>query len=73
MVAVQEVFRTAGFGGLASLAKSLDSGFLAAVTKYVSQAHVLAFGLLVVVFIMGLPNGLVGDWPKLKKLLGRTQ
>jgi len=73
MVAVQEVFRTAGFGGLASLSKSLESGFLASATKYVSQAHVLAFGLLVVVFIMGLPNGLVGDWPKLKRLFSRTQ
>ena len=29
--------------------------------KYVMQAHVLGFGILVVLVIL-LPNGIVGDW-----------
>ena len=66
MVALQEIFRTAGFGSLEVLSK--PSGAASSrLTKYVSQAHVLAFGILVVVVIMAMPNGLVGDWRKVKR------
>ena len=56
MVGIQELFRTAVFG---------------LAPKWVSQGHALAFGLLVVLTILYLSNGLVGDWPKIKKMLFR--
>lgn len=71
MVALQEIFRTAGFGGLKALSDAMGGGFMTVVTKYVSQAHVLAFGILVVVVIMNLPNGVVGDWARLKRVFRR--
>lgn len=71
MVALQEVFRTAGFGGLKALSDAMGGGFMTVVTKYVSQAHVLAFGILVVVVIMSLPNGVVGDWARIKRVFRR--
>ena len=51
MVGIQELFRTAFFG---------------LAPKWVSQGHALAFGLLVVLTILYLSNGLVGDWEKIK-------
>ncbi|MBI4966330.1 MAG: branched-chain amino acid ABC transporter permease [Desulfomonile tiedjei] len=69
MVAVSEIFRTGGFGLLDSLTKATGSPVLAVITKYVREAHVLSFGLLVVFVILFLPNGVVGDWPKMKKAL----
>ena len=51
MVGIQELFRTAFFG---------------LAPKWVSQGHALAFGLLVVLTILYLSNGLVGDWGKIK-------
>ncbi|MBI4800449.1 MAG: branched-chain amino acid ABC transporter permease [Desulfarculus sp.] len=71
MVALQEIFRTAGFGGLKALSDAMGGGFMTVVTKYVSQAHVLAFGILVVVVIMSLPNGVVGDWARIKRVFKR--
>ena len=71
MVALQEVFRTAGFGSLKALSQAVGGSFLPALTKYVSQAHVLAFGILVVVVIMSLPNGVVGDWSRIKRVFKR--
>jgi branched-chain amino acid transport system permease protein len=62
MVAVSEIFRTGGFGALENLARATQSPFIAAITKYVKEAHVLAFGLLVVFVILFMPNGVVGDW-----------
>ena len=56
MVGIQELFRTAVFG---------------LAPKWVSQGHALAFGLLVVLTILYLSNGLVGDWPKIKKIFFR--
>ncbi len=52
MVGVQEVFRSALFG---------------AGPKWISQAHVLVFGLLVIFVIMFLARGIVGDWSKIKR------
>lgn len=67
MVAVSESFRTGGFGMLDALAKQLDSPLFEIATKYVKEAHVLSFGLLVVLVILFLPNGIVGDWDKITR------
>lgn len=69
MVAVQEIFRTAGFGLLQKIEVATGFSFMPTVVKYVSEAHVLSFGLLVIIVIRFLPNGVVGDWPALKKFL----
>lgn len=71
MVAVQEIFRSAGFGSLKALSAAMGGGIWDVLTKYVSMAHVLAFGVLVVVVIMTLPNGVVGDWSRIKRALRR--
>jgi branched-chain amino acid transport system permease protein len=67
MVAVGEVFRSGGFGVLTTLAAKTGSPFMSVLAKYVSEAHVLSFGLLVVFVILFLPNGIVGDWARVKK------
>ena len=58
MVGVQETFRSAFFG---------------LAPKWVSQAHALVFGLLVIFVIMFLANGIVGDWEKIKRSLFRIK
>jgi branched-chain amino acid transport system permease protein len=67
MVAVSEVFRTGGFGLLETLTRATDSPVMAIVTKYVKEAHVLTFGLLVIFVILFLPNGVVGGWQEIKR------
>ncbi|MEJ2716771.1 MAG: branched-chain amino acid ABC transporter permease [Deltaproteobacteria bacterium] len=67
MVAVSEVFRTGGFGLLDSVAKATGQPWIIIVTNYIKEAHVLSFGLLVIIVILFLPNGVVGDWEKLKR------
>ncbi|MCG6534149.1 MAG: branched-chain amino acid ABC transporter permease [Syntrophales bacterium LBB04] len=52
MVGLQETFRSAFFG-------------LAPV--WTSEAHALVFGLLVMFVILFLPNGVIGDWAKIKR------
>jgi len=69
MVLVQELIRTGGFGFLALFTKITGWHFMTTVTKYVSEAHVLTFGLLVVLVILYLPNGVVGDWLRVKKAM----
>jgi len=69
MVAVQEIFRSGGFGLLPWLGKATGWPFMTTVTKYVSEAHVLSFGLLVIVVILYLPNGMVGDWESMRKTI----
>ena len=69
MVAVGEVFRSGGFGLLAKLGTWTGSPFVDKVAKFVGEAHVLSFGLLVVFVILFLPNGVVGDWEGVKKTL----
>ena len=71
MVAVQEIFRSGGFGGLKALTQAVGGEVLPVLTKYITQAHVLAFGVLVVVVIMTLPNGIVGDWSRIRRALRR--
>ena len=58
MVGLQETFRSAFFG---------------LAPKWVSQAHALVFGLLVIFVIMFLANGIVGDWPKIKRTVFRVR
>ncbi|MDY6838515.1 MAG: branched-chain amino acid ABC transporter permease [Thermodesulfobacteriota bacterium] len=65
MVAVHEFFRTGFFGFFNTLAVLTGSDVVHVVAGYVMQAHVLGFGILVVVVILLLPNGIVGDWDKM--------
>lgn len=57
MVGVQETFRSAFFG---------------LAPKWISHAHALVFGLLVIFVIMFLANGIVGDWGKIKRCVFRA-
>ncbi len=66
MVAIQEFFRS-GFFGL------FDFLGFEAIGEVVRKAHVLGFGVLVVVVILFLPNGIVGDWAKIKRSVFRMQ
>jgi branched-chain amino acid transport system permease protein len=58
MVGVQETFRSAFFG---------------LAPKWISQAHALVFGLLVIFVIMFMANGVVGDWGKIKRVVFRIK
>ncbi|GLI32936.1 branched-chain amino acid ABC transporter permease [Desulforhabdus amnigena] len=58
MVLLQETFRSSFFGLLPS---------------WVSESHVLVFGLLVIFVIRFMANGLVGDWPKIQQLWSRSK
>jgi len=58
MVGVQETFRSSLFG---------------LAPKWVSQGHVLVFGLIVIFVIMFMANGIVGDWGKIKRALFRAK
>ncbi|MGA8830163.1 MAG: branched-chain amino acid ABC transporter permease [Desulfomonilaceae bacterium] len=73
MVAVQEIFRTGGFGILHFIGQSTGWPFMSGVIKYVSEAHVLSFGILVIVVILFLPNGIVGDWSLIRKSLFKSK
>ncbi|MFO7553615.1 MAG: branched-chain amino acid ABC transporter permease [Desulfobacterales bacterium] len=52
MVGLQETFRSSFFG---------------LAPRWISQAHALVFGLLVIFVIMFLANGIVGDWGKIRR------
>jgi len=67
MVAVHEFFRTGFLGFFKGVAELTGSPFIKVVAKYISQAHVLGFGILVVMVILSLPNGIVGDWNKITR------
>ncbi len=58
MVLLQETFR---------------SSFYGLVPRWVSEAHVLVFGLLVIFVIRYMANGMVGDWPKIQQLWSRPK
>jgi branched-chain amino acid transport system permease protein len=57
MVLLQETFRSSFFGLF---------------PRWVSDAHVLAFGLLVILVIRYMANGVVGDWSKISHLWRRN-
>ncbi|MHB8941677.1 MAG: branched-chain amino acid ABC transporter permease, partial [Desulfobacteria bacterium] len=67
MVAFQEFFRTGFFGLFEYLGEKTGSTAISALGGAVQQAHVLGFGILVIVVILFLPNGVVGDWEKIKR------
>jgi branched-chain amino acid transport system permease protein len=56
MIGVQETFRSSIFG---------------LAPRWVSQSHAMVFGLLVMFVILYMANGVVGDWPKIKRLFLR--
>ncbi len=58
MVGVQETFRSAFFG---------------IAPRWISEAHALVFGLLVIFVIMFMANGIVGDWGKIRRVLLRSR
>ncbi len=66
MVALMELFRSGGFGLLAKLSASTGWPFMNTLTKYITEAHILSFGILVILVILYLPNGIVGDWGNIK-------
>jgi branched-chain amino acid transport system permease protein len=57
MVLLQETFRSSFFGVF---------------PKWISEAHVLVFGLLVIFVIRFMANGIVGDWAKVQRLFSRS-
>ncbi len=73
MVAVHEFFRTGFFGFFKGMASLTGSEMVGVIAKYVMQAHVLGFGVLVVLVILLLPNGIVGDWQKITRIFVRTK
>jgi len=58
MVGLQETFRSSFFG---------------LAPKWISQAHALVFGLLVIFVIMFMANGIVGDWDKIRRNVFRIR
>jgi branched-chain amino acid transport system permease protein len=56
MVLLQETFRSSFFG---------------LAPRWVSEVHVLVFGLLVIFVILYMANGVVGDWDKIRRLWSR--
>ncbi len=58
MVLLQETFRSSFFGYL---------------PRWVSEAHSLAFGLLVIFVIRYMANGVVGDWSKIRCLWSKNK
>jgi branched-chain amino acid transport system permease protein len=71
MVIVQEIFRTGMFGLFEAAARASSSETLIIVVDYINKAHVLAFGVLVVIVIRFMPNGIVGDFERLAVRLWR--
>ena len=67
MVAFQEIFRTGFFGLFEYLGDGISAFTACPVAEVLTQAHVLGFGILVIVVILYLPNGVVGDWEKIKR------
>ena len=58
MIGVQETFRSSLFG---------------LAPKWLAESHVLVFGLLVIFVILYMANGVVGDWPKIKRLFVKSR
>ncbi|MHB8781965.1 MAG: branched-chain amino acid ABC transporter permease [Desulfobacteria bacterium] len=73
MVVFQELFRTGFFGLFDYLAEATGSSTITTLSGAVQQAHVLGFGILVIVVILFLPNGVVGDWEKIKRNVFRIK
>jgi branched-chain amino acid transport system permease protein len=72
-VGLQELFRSGFFGLFKYLGDSTGSAAFTKAMEVVQHAHVLVFGILVVVVILYLPNGIVGDWEKIRKSFVRSK
>lgn len=73
MVGLQELFRSGFFGLFKYLGDRTGSETFTQAMEVVQHAHVLVFGILVVVVILFLPNGIVGDWGKIRKSVFRSK
>ena len=73
MVAVNEFFRSGFFGLLGFIGKQTSSPSVSKALEVVTHAHVLVFGILVVVVILYLPKGVVGDWEKIRRKVFRIK
>ncbi|HEX9137629.1 MAG TPA: branched-chain amino acid ABC transporter permease, partial [Nitrospirota bacterium] len=73
MIAVQEFFRSGFFGVFKYFGDKTGSSAFTTLSEFVKSAHTLGFGLLVIFVILLLPNGVVGDWPKIKKRVFRIK
>ena len=65
MVSVHEFFRTGFLGFFKWLYGLTGLELFDVLADCVIKAHVLGFGILVVLVILILPNGIVGDWKKI--------
>ncbi len=54
-------------------AKASGSETFISVSEFITKAHVMGFGILVVAAILFLPNGVVGDWNKITGLFFRKK
>ncbi|MBZ5552027.1 MAG: branched-chain amino acid ABC transporter permease [Acidobacteriia bacterium] len=73
MIAVQEFFRSGFFGLFKYFADRTGSSAFTTLSEFVKSAHTLGFGLLVILVILLLPNGIVGDWAKIKRSVLRIK
>ncbi len=73
MVLAQELFRTGGFGVITSLAESTGNASMITIANNMTQAHTLGFGILVVLVIRFMPNGIAGDWEMLVKAVTKKR
>jgi branched-chain amino acid transport system permease protein len=73
MVGLQELFRSGFFGLFKYLGDRTGSETFTKAMEVVQHAHVLVFGILVVVVILFLPNGIVGDWEKIRRSVFRSK
>ncbi len=64
---------TVGAFVMVGLQETFRSSFFGLAPKWISQAHALVFGLLVIFVIMFLANGIVGDWDKIRRNVFRIR
>ena len=73
MIAVQEFFRSGFFGFFQGLGDMTGISAFLSLSGLLKQGHVLGFGILVIVVILFLPNGIVGDWEKIRRKVFRLR
>lgn len=55
------------------LQETFRSSFFGLAPRWVSEGHVLVFGLLVIFVIRYMANGIVGDWSKIQQFLSKKK
>ncbi len=73
MIAVQEFFRSGFFGFFQGLGDRTGIPEFTSLSGLLKEGHVLGFGILVIVVILFLPNGIVGDWEKIRRKVFRLR